>query len=338
PQGLTLQAVGLALGLNFRGLLAESAAVWHGPPGFSLPGTQAFRPQILKHLPDETLALISGQNLAQVWGSLAQIQPITIAPLGLQVDPAGWLNTFASRLELDWQLLLPKTGEFALVHLPAGERDPSWLLVSEVPEPAGTSLEEVVQAQGWQVVSIPIAEGTATAWAKPMQQEGTQPDAVPQPTQSIPSSRVPVLATSERVASAFAVNRFPLAEAIPDNLEGIPEPPPLVAQIYHVERDGYSYLASSLAALEAALQDPPLSAERSWRRLVSPLPHRNLGYGYTSLGVDFAEFPLWKEVKGSRLASTRVVFTTTAITAAAAPYPDQGRWITQTGKLFWQWY
>ncbi|MEN9231214.1 MAG: DUF3352 domain-containing protein, partial [Thermostichus sp. DG02_5_bins_236] len=301
---------------------------------------EAFRPQILRHLPDETLALISGQNLAQVWSSLGQIQPISIG--GLQVDPSQWLNMLAAQVDLEWPSLLPKTGEFALARLPAGEPDPSWLLVSEIPEPLAASLEDAVQAQGWQVVSIPMTQGTATAWAKPVKQEGSESDflSAPQPTQSTHRSKAPILAASETKVSAFSVSQSPLAEAIPDNLEGIPEPPPLLAQVYHVDRNGYCYLASSLAVLEAALQDPPLSAERSWRKLVSPLPHRNLGYGYTSLGslLGFAEFPLWKEIKGSRLASTRVVFTTTALTAAAAPYPDQGRWITQAGKLFWQWY
>lgn len=345
-QALRLEAVGLALGLNFQGLVAQSAALWHARPGFSLPSTEAFRPQILKHLPDETLALISGQNLAQVWSSLGQIQPLSIGSLGLQVDPGQWLTALATQVDLEWQPLLPKRGEFALARLGSptgkGDPDPSWLLVSEIPAESSTTLEEAVQAQGWQVVSIPMAQGTATAWAKPVKQEGAEPDspAASQSTQSTHRSEAPILAVSEPEVSAFSAGQSSLAEAIPDNLEGIPEPPPLLAQVYHVDRNGYCYLASSLAVLEAALQDPPLSAERSWRKLVSPLPHRNLGYGYTSLGslLGFAELPFLKEFKGARLASTRVVFTTTALSAAAAPYPDQGGWITQVGKLFWQWY
>ncbi|MCF2969795.1 DUF3352 domain-containing protein [Synechococcus sp. Nb3U1] len=341
---LTLEAVGLGLGLNFQGLVAQSAALWHAPAGFSLLSTEAFRPQIFKHLPDETSALISGQNLAEVWSSLGQIQPISVGPIGLQVDPGQWLNTLASQVDLDWQPLLPKTGEFALARLGSligsGEPDPSWLLVSEVPEPLGAPLEDAVQVQGWRVVSIPMAQGTATAWAKPVEQDVAEPDspAAPQSTQSIHRSEAPILAASATEVSAFSASQPYFAEAIPD--KGIPEPPPLMPQVYHVDRNGYCYLASSLSVLEAALQDPPLSAEWSWRKLVSPLPHRTLGYGYASLGslLGFEELPLWKTPEGSELAATRVVFATTALTASAAPYPDQGRWITQVGKLFWQWY
>lgn len=43
------------------------------------------------------------------------------------------------------------------------------------------------------------------------------------------------------------------AEALPQTLPGIPLP----AQVYHADRKGYSYLASSLGALETALADPP---------------------------------------------------------------------------------
>ncbi|MGQ9838391.1 MAG: DUF3352 domain-containing protein [Cyanobacteriota bacterium] len=352
-RALRLEAVGLALGLSFQGLMAESAALWHAPPGFTLPSTEAFRPQIFKHLPSKTLALISGHNMAQVWSSLGQIQPFSIA--GIQVDPGQWLNRLASQVDLEWPLLLPKTGEFALAYLgsPTREPDPSWLLVSEIPKEAGptlgTTLEDAVQAQGWQVVSIPMTQGTAMAWVKPLQQEGSESDSLssPQSTQSTHRFSAPILTASELGVSAFSMGsvgqspgRSLLAAVIPDNRERIPEPASLLAQVYHVDQNGYCYLASSLAALEAALQDPPLSAERSWRKLVSLLPHRNLGYGYTSLGslLEFAEFPFWQEIKGSQLASTRVVFTTTALTTAAAPYPDQGRWITQVGQLFWQWY
>ncbi|MEN9223002.1 MAG: DUF3352 domain-containing protein, partial [Thermostichus sp. BF3_bins_97] len=115
---LSLQAVGLGLGLNFHGLVAQSAALWHAPTGFPLSTAEAFRPQIIQHLPDETLALISGQNLASVWQSLGQIEPIRTYPIGLQVDPGQWLNHLQSQVDLDWRRLLPKTGEFAFALLP----------------------------------------------------------------------------------------------------------------------------------------------------------------------------------------------------------------------------
>ncbi len=345
---VSLEAVGLGLGLNFQGLLAESAALWHAPAGFSWPTAEAFRPQIPQHLPArvggmesfEPLAFISGQNLASVWQSLGQIEPINT--VGLQVDPGQWLKRLQSQVELDWQQLLPKTGEFAFALLPSpigsSNRDPAWLLVSEVQ--AGSSLEEAVQAQGWQVVSIPFAKGAATAWAKPVEQNGAEPDSRPAPTQSTHRSEAPILAASATEVSAFSAapsaGQSHLAEAIPDSLEGIPEPPPLVAQVYHIDRNGYCYLASSLATLEAALQDPPLSADRTWRKLVAPLPHRNLGYGYGSLGF-LLESGL-PNLKGARWSSTRFALTTTALTVSEAPYPDQGQWITQEGKLFWQWY
>ncbi len=323
PLPLRLEAVGLALGVHFHGLVAESAVLWHASPGFSFSSSAAFRPQVLKHLPDETVAFLSGQNLAQLWTSLGQIQPISIA--GIQVDPSRWLQTLSQQVGLDWQSLLPPRGEFALAWL--GE---SWLLVSELPKEANTSLEEAVQAQGWQVVSIPTSKGPAMAWAKPLQQTGSEPGTLstPHPTQSHPRLQAPLLAAAEWTENAFS----PLLTAA--------KSPPLLAQIYHADRKGYAYLASSLAGLEAALQDPPLSADRGWRQLASPLPHRNLGYGYTTLGslLGFVEAPFGKAIQGSRLAATRVALATTALTEAAAPYPDRGRWITQTGKLFWQWW
>ncbi|MEN9261905.1 MAG: DUF3352 domain-containing protein [Thermostichus sp. HHBFW_bins_43] len=356
---LSLQAVGLGLGLNFHGLVAQSAALWYAPAGFPLPTAEAFRPQILKHLPDEALALISGQNLASVWRSLGQIQPIDTAPIGSLVDPGQWLNRLQSQVDLDWQRLLPETGEFAFALLPnptgspPGDRDPAWLLVSELRDNSGSSLEEAVQAQGWQVVSIPLAKGSAMAWAKPwgQDQQQTPSAAETQPTHSTHRPEVPILAALDTAIAADSPDSLTFsksaeqAETIPESLEGIPEPPGLLAQVYHIDHKGYCYLASSLRALESALQDPPLSADRAWRRLVAPLPHRNLGYGYGSLG---ALLEVWlPNLKGSRLASTRFALTTTALSVSEAPYPalaaqgsehHRGRWLTQEGKLFWQWY
>ncbi|MFS8883921.1 DUF3352 domain-containing protein [Synechococcus sp. R55.3] len=348
PDGLTLQAVGLGLGVNFQGLVAESAALWHAPAGFSLPTAEAFRPQILQHLPDETLALVSGENLASVWQSLGQIQPLN--PLGLRVDPGQWRQRLQSQVALDWQHLLPEGGEFAFALLP-GDGDPAWLWVGKLPDESSFDLDERARAQGWQVVSLATKRGTATAWAQPTTPAGeteslpSEPPPVAtagrSPHRSTHRPEIPVLA-GERLEVSGKGGSLPLpaAEALPQSPSGIPLP----AQVYHADRKGYSYLASSLAALEAALADPPLGADRAWRKLVAPLPHRNLGYGYGSLGLLLeSELPdpvasAARSAKGSRWASTRFAFATTAFTVSEAPYPDQGRQITQMGKLFWQWY
>jgi hypothetical protein len=350
--GLTLQAVGLGLGVNFRGLVAESAALWHAPAGFSLPAAEAFRPQILQHLPDKTLALISGENLVSVWQSLGQIQPLN--PLGLRVDPGQWLQRLQSQVALDWQRLLPERGEFAFALLP-GDGDPAWLWVGKLPDEsvatAGRSpyfdLDERARAQGWQVISLATKRGTATAWAKPTIPAGGQSEPQPvatagrSPYRSIHRPEIPVLAGEPlEVSGKGGSASLQAAEALPQTLPGIPLP----AQVYHADRKGYSYLASSLGALETALADPPLSANRAWRKLVASLPHRNLGYGYGSLGLLLeSELPdpvasAARSAKGSRWSSTRFAFATTAFTVSEAPYPDQGRQITQMGKLFWEWY
>ncbi|HIK20080.1 MAG TPA: DUF3352 domain-containing protein [Synechococcus sp. M44_DOE_062] len=354
PDGLTLQAVGLGLGVNFQGLVAESAALWHAPAGFSLPMAEAFRPQILQHLPDETLALVSGNHLASVWQSLGQIQPLNL--LGLRVDPGQWRQRLQSQVALDWQHLLPEGGEFAFALLP-GDGDPAWLWVGKMPdEPVATAgrspfrvsvaeqyfdLDERVRAQGWQVVSLATKRGTATAWIQPTAGETGSLPSEPQPVATAGRSpyrsthrpEIPVLAGEPlEVSGKGGSPSLQVAEALPQSPPGIPLP----AQVYHADRKGYSYLASSLAALEAALTDPPLGADRAWRKLVAPLPHRNLGYGYGSLGFLLErELP---KLKGSRWSSTRFAFATTALTVSEAPYPDQGRQITQMGKLFWQWY
>ncbi|MFS8867770.1 DUF3352 domain-containing protein [Synechococcus sp. H65.1] len=282
-EGLTLQAVGLGLGVSFQGLLAETAALWHTPADFALPREEAFRPQVIGHLPDETLALVSGGNWGTLWQSLGQMQPLSL--LGLQLDPGQWLQRLPLPVELAWQHLLPERGEFAFAFLPTDE-GPAWLWVGEMPD--APTLDQRAIAQGWQVVSLSTKHGPVTAWSKPA------------------------------------------AEAVPQALLAS-----LSAQVYHADRAGYSYLASSLAALEAALADPPLSAARTWRRLVAPLPHRNLGYGYGSLDLLETWLP---QLSGSRWSSTRLAFATTALRLSEAPYPDRGRWLLQRGKLFWQWY
>lgn len=362
--GLTLQAVGLGLGVNFRGLVAESAALWHAPAGFSLPAAEAFRPQILQHLPDKTLALISGENLVSVWQSLGQIQPLN--PLGLRVDPGQWLQRLQSQVALDWQRLLPERGEFAFALLP-GDGDPAWLWVGKLPDEsvatAGRSpyfdLDERARAQGWQVISLATKRGTATAWAQPTTPAGeteslpSEPPPVAtagrSPYRSIHRPEIPVLAGEPlEVSGKGGSASLQAAEALPQSrqrrgaltLPGIPLP----AQVYHADRKGYSYLASSLGALETALADPPLSANRAWRKLVASLPHRNLGYGYGSLGLLLeSELPdpvasAARSAKGSRWSSTRFAFATTALAVSEAPYPDRGCQITQMGKLFWEWY
>ena len=313
PDGLMLQAVGLGLGVNFRGLVAESAALWHAPAEFSLPAAEAFRPEIIQHLPDETLALVSGAHLASVWQSLGQIRPLS--PLGWRVDPGQWLQRLQSQVKLDWQRLLPERGEFAFALLP-GDRDPAWLWVGKMPDEPGSDLDERARAQGWQVVSLPMQRGTATAWAQPKPL---------QPSRSASGAEIPGGGPPEVSGEEGA-----LSEALPQTPPGIP----LLAQVYHADHKGYSYLASSLAALEAALADPPLAADRAWRKVVAPLPHRNLGYGYGSLGL-LLESTL---LKGSRWSSTRFAFATTALTVSEAPYPERGHQITQMGKLVWQWY
>ncbi len=326
PDALALQAVGLGLGVNFRGLVAETAVLWHTPAEFALPSVKAFHPQVIRHLPDETLALISGQNWANLWQSLGQMQPLSL--FGLRLDPGQWLQQLQLQVELDWQHLLPERGEFALAFLPT-DGELAWLWVGEMPD--APTLDERAIAQGWQVVSIATKHGTATAWSKPAAQ------LQPQPSHSTPREDIPLLAGGLlQVSGRGGSPRVQAAEALPQALPAIPEASPLSAQVYHTDREGYSYLASSLAALEAALADPPLSADRAWRSLVAPLPHRNLGYGYGSLGV-LPETWL-PQLQGSRWSSTRLAFAITALTLSEAPYPDRGHWLTQMGKLFWQWY
>jgi len=235
------------------------------------------------------------------------------------VDPGQWLQRLQSQVTLDWQRLLPERGEFAFALLP-GDRDPAWLWVGKMPDEPSSDLDERARAQGWQVVSLPMQRGTATAWAQPMPSESLQPES--QPSRSASGAEIPGLAGGSLEVSG--------EEALPQTPPGIP----LLAQVCHADHKGYSYLASSLAALEAALADPPLAADRAWRKLVAPLPHRNLGYGYGSLGL-LLESTL---PKGSRWSSTRFAFATTALMVSEAPYPDRGRQITQMGKLVWQWY
>ncbi|MFS8900541.1 DUF3352 domain-containing protein [Synechococcus sp. H60.2] len=326
PDALALQAVGLGLGVNFRGLVAETAVLWHTPADFALPTGETFRPQVIRHLPDETLALISGKNWAALWQSLGQMQPLSL--FGLRLDPGQWLQQLQSQVELDWQHVLPERGEFALAFLPT-DGELAWLWVGEMPD--APTLDERAIAQGWQVVSIATKRGTTTAWSKPV----AQPQ--PQPSHSTPREDIPLLAAKLlQVSGGGGSPQLQAAEALPQALPAIPGASPLLAQVYHTDREGYAYLASSLAALEAALADPPLSADRAWRRLVAPLPHRNLGYGYGSLGV-LPETWL-PQLQGSRWSSTRLAFATTALTLSEAPYPDRGRWLLQRGKLFWQWY
>ncbi len=321
PEAVALQAVGLGLGINFRGLVAETAALWHTPADFALPTGEAFRPQVIRHLPDETLALVSGQNWAALRQSLGQMQPLNL--FGLRLDPSQWLQRLQPQLELDWQQLLPERGEFAFAFLPP-EEEPAWLWVGKMPD--APTLDERAIAQGWQVVAVATKHGPATIWTRP----AAQPQ--PQLSHSTPRENIPLLALLQ-VSGKGDLPPLPAAEALPQTLPAISQVSPLSAQVYHADREGYSYLASSLAALEAALSDPPLSADRAWRRLVAPLPHRNLGYGYASLG-----WLLKSQALGSRWSSTRLAFATTALRLSEAPYPDRGRWLTQMGKLFWQWY
>jgi len=244
----TYDNVAIAVGLNRQGILAETALI----PAAS--GAAASNPPLadavaaLRYIPATSPFALSGVALDQLW---SQFSAILAGYEQVASSLSQSLNDFQTR----WGLDLPQDifawvqGEYAIglvPHSPPGEGlHPDWLFIAESAE-----LETVQQA---------IQHLDAVAEQRGL---GVGP-----------------IAVEGQKTSAWTELITTPAQLQPQGAAGILEARVVGA---HTAIDNYQVLATSLEAVNQALQAPDhsLSDSDNFKRAIAPLPSPNAGYLY----------------------------------------------------------
>lgn len=289
----SLEALGLGLHASFKGLVADTSAVWNLPADRVSPETLGKADQhaaeILKHVPPSVAMVFTGQDLSQIWGRLQTVEPLA----GLAV--AETLQELEETTQLNWQadLFSWMTSDFALAVLETDIRKSdalsNWILVAEVPEeslPAQQALDQQIRALGldWRSVALTQPEwGEAVTWIRPLLNPAN-------PAPSIVSNTV---ASKPGVASGASTGSelIQIAEVSPQDQDG-PDPAIQAATIAEAgvmeegseDPEANSEVSSDLAADQ--IEVPTLDAEAEDEGSVEFTEPSEFGPEEPSLTVD----------------------------------------------------
>lgn len=260
--------LGLSIGLNPQGLLAETALVGAAvQPDLATPLPQLSQPAAaLGYIPAQSGLIATGVDLNQLWtqlqASLAGYD--LLAPL---------INRPIQDLEQRWRLSFTDDvlswvkGEYALAVVPAAAGlQTEWLLVaqetdSELVTQGLQHLDQIAQAQGLGTGPLTLAGQTITTW-----------------TQLMPA--IETTTASRDLLGAQVVGG-------------------------HARVDGFALVASSLPVIEAALQAPQdsLLTSDQFQGAIAPLPSPNAGYLYldwpASRPLLERQFPLLRAIEAA---------------------------------------
>jgi hypothetical protein len=261
-------SLAVSLGLHRQGLLAETVLMT-SPQGATASIPQLDAPAAaLRYLPASSGFSISGTALNQVWTQLSA---------GLGTD--DWLSPFLNQplqdLEARWQLDLPQDifswvdGEYALAMVPTAATPgapPDWVFVAQQAQSAPA-------AEGLQHLDdLAQAQGLGIG---PLVVAGQKVTAWTRLAPTTATTTVgPELLSAQVVGGAATV-------------------------------DGYTILASSLAAMEQVFKasQASLLMSESFQKAIAPLPQPNSGYFYlnwpASRSVLEHQFPLLRAIEAA---------------------------------------
>jgi hypothetical protein len=320
----SLRDVGLGLGVDFRGLVAESVAEWSLAPEDATLWAQKTEvsPGLLNHVPQSAQAFISGHDLRADWRVLQTLQPLA----GL--DLSRLLQPMQKQSGLDWNqdLFRWMRGDYALVAMPASRKPvkksaaakPSWLLISEMGETAPAAISDLdarIESLGLRPIPVPLSRsewGDATAWIPASTATPSKPVAADGVTEEG--------STAEISAETMKALTLQLAKA----------------KAFHLERDHLFYLAPSLEILERALADAPLGSARAWKQ-TAPISKSNQGLMYIHLPESSVLLPPSLARLKTLLDPVQTITLTTTSTKRLQPTPQASadpQSIMQTGKIF----
>lgn len=256
------ESLALSLGLDRRGLMAESAlvAAEASPDPPSVP--KLSRPvEALGYIPATSALAASGIDLDQLWTEIS-------ASLFSYDLIAKLVNQPLQDLQTRWGLDLPEdifawvTEEYALGMVPpnstgnTSSREPSWVFVAQSTEPQTAAqgiqqLDQIAQQHGLGVGPLTLAGKPISTWT--------------QLITAAPGAQLDTEATETKTGANTGTTV-------------------LGAKVIggHAEVDSYQIFASSLTAMEQALQAPqnPLLGSEGFKQAIAPLPTPNRGYLY----------------------------------------------------------
>lgn len=256
------ESVAIALGLNRKGLLAETAFLV--APGQTLPAaTPALSKPTgaLEYIPDSSSVVAAGTDLKQLWAQISNgaSSYATLAQL---------INQPLANLQNTWQLDLPQDifswvqGEYALALLPRPEQkpeqqlgqQPDWIFVTQRTETATTAianLDTLAQERGFSVGPLTLADRPVSAWTKL-------------------GSNLLKPAGKEN-GKAQKTNGTPPTNVVAAEVEGV-----------HATVGNYEIFATSVEAMEQALQanNHAFTDSPGFKAAIATLPKDNNGYLY----------------------------------------------------------
>jgi Protein of unknown function (DUF3352) len=163
---LSLNSLAVAVGINRRGLVAQTALVTDqqqtAPPALSEPV------QALKYIPAASPFAVASTDLQNVWAefsSLAAASP----ELSKLADRA------IADIQKDWGIDLPQDifnwvrGEYALAVLPGASNSPDWVFVAEKSSDSQTAiarLDEIARSKEYSIGSFTLRNTKITAWTQ----------------------------------------------------------------------------------------------------------------------------------------------------------------------------
>ena len=259
-QGGLYDGLAVSLGLNRRGLLADTALLLAEETEMADPSADVSKSlsadaptlqspeEALKYLPSNTAVAITSAHLDEFWQGTQSV---------LETYPAiaTVVNRGLGQLETEWDVDFTKEifpwvkGEYAIGQLerPKGPSDWVFVVGRDRPEArAGvTHLDDLARDQGYSIGNLTLAEHEVTAWTK-LRPEGTQDSA---------------------------------DTALRALVRGVH------ATLGTEEEHPYEVFATSLEAMESVLQSvnrdggqQALASSKGFTQAIAPLPQTNQGY------------------------------------------------------------
>ncbi|MEB3829601.1 DUF3352 domain-containing protein [Phormidium sp. CCY1219] len=249
--GKVSPSLGIALGLNRQGLLAQT--VWNSTAPAAIASALPSLTQpvgALQYLPPQTAFALSGANLQRLWSELSESFAEDEAVGAILRQPLAALQS-------RWGLDLPQDvfdwveGEYALGLVPQlsdtreGKTTWDWIFVAERKQAATegiASLDAIANSQGFSVGPLSLGDRQVYAWTK--------------------------LATTEDNPTANPLTPVRITAQV----EGV-----------HATVGNYEILTTSLEAMDEAIdasRQGSILTHEAFQAAIAPLPESNYGYLY----------------------------------------------------------